>query len=204
MKSVLCCNKVWDCCYQILQIMIQIRCKTCLGNAVAVYSIESETYQYSPGYLPCHESWCVWTTARLNSFPSNSWWHHRQMPWWQEHFCKHPFLMIIIQADSWQEKWSIPSCRALIWHSTCCLWTHALHCSLNSVAFQAESAQPGDHPLWDQNTVREGIWGARLSGLWGVIPQINMEIMCKRCVPIMLSHFFGKISWNLCGSVHNG
>lgn len=119
-------------------------------------------------------------------------------------FAKHPFfLMITIQADSWQEKRSIPSCRALIWRSTCCLWTHGLRCSLNSTAFQAESAQPGDHPLWDQSTAREGIWGARLSGLWGVIPQINMEIMCKACVPIMLSHFFSKISWNLCEALHN-
>lgn len=40
MKSVLCCAKISDCCYQILHIMIQI--KTCLGNAVAVYSIEAE------------------------------------------------------------------------------------------------------------------------------------------------------------------
>lgn len=105
--------------------------------------------------------------------------------------------MIIIRVDSWREKWSIPSCRALIWRSTCCLHTHALRCSLNSAAFQAESAQPGDHPLWDQSTEREGIWGARLSGLWGVIPQINMEIICKAYVPIMLYHFFSKTSWNL-------
>lgn len=45
--------------------------------------------------------------------------------------------------------------------------------------------------------------GARLSDLWGVIPQINMEIMCKACVPIMLSHFFSKIIWNLCKAMHN-
>lgn len=45
---------------------------------------------------------------------------------------------------------------------------------------------------------REGIRGARLSGLWGVIPQINMEIMCKACVPIMHSHFFSKDHLEFC------
>ena len=38
----------------------------------------------------------------------------------------------------------------------------------------------------------EGICGARFSGLWGVVPQINREIMCKACVPIMRSHFLSK------------
>lgn len=108
------------------------------------------------------------------------------------------FLMIIILVNSWQEKWSVPSCRAVICRPTCCLWTRALHCSLNRSVFQAEYAQPGDHPLWDQSAARERIWGARLSGLWGVIPQINMKIMCKTCVPIMLSHFSYRISRNLC------
>lgn len=156
----------------------------------------------------CHtESWCLWTTARwiwtsceYNLFLPTV---HEQMSWWHEHFCEHTFLMIIIQADSWREKWSIPSCRASIWRPTCCLFAHALHCSLNSAVFQAESALPGDHPLWDQSTERERIWGARLSGLWGVIPQINMEIMCKACVPIMLSHFFSETTWNLCEAMHD-
>lgn len=198
MKPVLCCAKVWDCCYQILRIMIQIRC--CCGLQHGIRNIPIFTWiSAMPWELMClnNSQTELFPLQQLMTSQTNALIARTLL---QTSF----FLMIIIQADSWQEKWSIPSCRALIWHSTCCLWTHALHCSLNSVAFQAESAQPGDHPLWDQNTVREGIWGARLSGLWGVIPQINMEIMCKACVPIMLSHFFGKISGNLCGSVHNG
>lgn len=67
-KSALHCAKFWECCYRILQIMIQIGCKTFLGNVLAAYSSESETHQYLPGYLPCHESWCVWIMARRNFF----------------------------------------------------------------------------------------------------------------------------------------
>lgn len=141
------------------------------------------------------ERWCLQTTARKRTSPVIA------MIVWT--LCKYAVLMIIMQADSWQEKWSIPSCRASIWHSTCCFISHALHCSLNSAAFQAESAQTGDHPLWDQSAQRGGIWGARLSGLWGVIPLLNMEIMCKACVPINLSHFFSESVWNLCKALCN-
>lgn len=94
-------------------------------------------------------------------------------------------------------KWSVPSRRALICRPTCCPWTHSRHCSLNSAGFQAESAQPGDRPLWDQSAARKRIWGARLSALWSVIPQINTKIMCKACVPIMLFHVFRKVTRNL-------
>lgn len=78
--------------------------------------------------------------------------------------------------------------------------SHALRCSLNTAAFQAASAQPGDHPLWDQSTERgrgegerreRGIWGARLLSLWGVIPEINVEICvnpaCQLCHPTFLA-----------------
>lgn len=49
MKAVLCCAKILECCYQILQIMIQIGCKTFLGSLLAAYRSKSETYQYLPG-----------------------------------------------------------------------------------------------------------------------------------------------------------
>lgn len=105
-----------------------------------------------------------------NFISSDRRWNHRQPPR-HEHFCKHTFLNDYHPGWQLARKWSIPSCRALIWHPTCCLWTHALHCSLNSTAFQAKSAQPVDPPLWDESAARGGIWGGcRLSGWWGVIP----------------------------------
>lgn len=152
--------------YQLFQIRTQIRCNTFLGSILAVYGSESETYQYLPGHRPCHGSWCVWTTARRaasrkNFISSDRWLNHRQMPW-HEHFCKHTFLNDYHPGWQLARKWSIPSCRALIWHPTCCLWTHALRCSLNSTAFQAKSAQPVDPPLWDESAAREGIWGGQI------------------------------------------
>lgn len=111
-------------------------------------------------------------------------------------FCKHLFFWWLLSGLT-AGKWSIPSRRALICRPTCCRWTHALRCSLNSASFLDESAQPGDHPLWDQSAARKRIWGARLSALWSVIPQINMKIMCKACTPVMLPHFFRKVFWNL-------
>lgn len=84
------------------------------------------------------------------------------------------FWLLLSGLTAGNEKWSIPSCRASIWHSTCCLLTPGLRRSLNSSVFRAESAQAGDLPLWDWSThgerEREKIWGARLSGLWGVMP----------------------------------
>lgn len=70
----------------------------------------------------CHaESWCLWTTARwITSCKYNLFLPSQQLMESQKNVLVawallHKtliFFRIIIQVDSWQEKWSIPSCRA--------------------------------------------------------------------------------------------
>lgn len=152
-----------------------------------------------------HESWCIETTAtwktscEYNLFLSaaDEVIDKKTLVAWTLFYFKHTSLTIIIQADSWQEKWSGPQLQSinLTLHLLSLHSRPPLLIKQRCLSGRISSAwwSPTARP---EHRERERIWGARLSGLWGVIPQINMEIMCKACMPIMLSHFFSKSTWN--------
>lgn len=83
--------------------------------------------------------------------------------------------------------------------------SHAVRCSLNSAAFQAASAQPGDHPLWDQSTEREGeerekgeregSGGCQIAESVRCYPWDKCGDLCKSCMSIMPSYLFSKTTW---------
>jgi len=101
----------------------------------------------------------------------------------------------MIQVDSWQRKVLHAADAEL--HLLRLLSRRSLHRSLNSARLSGPIGSAWCSPTArPERGERERIWSARLSSPRGVIPQINMEIMCRASVCASTAFSVGK-TWNL-------
>lgn len=167
---------------RVLQIMTQISLLDLfLAAFLLLTAANRETHWCLPGFAPLHENGCVRKAASLYQLMKPQT-HQPHL------FCKYLFFAIMIWADSWQAVHPQPQSINLSPHLLSLNSLPALlikQCWLSgriSSAWRSPAVRP--------ERSEKKIWGARLSALWSVIPQINMKIMCKVCMPIMLFHFF--------------